>query len=53
MGFSLQAFINQLYRIMALDTDEQDILSRLEETIKDGSAYALECGQIETIPETK
>lgn len=47
MGFSLQAFINELYSVMGENIPSEEKLEHLKNAIKAGAKYAAECGQIE------
>jgi len=49
MGFSLQAFINELYGIIRYGKDPIDTCNALQKAIEEGAKYAAQCGQI-TLP---
>ena len=44
MGFSLEEFFKELYRVMASEGKASKKLKRLERAIYEGEKYAIECG---------
>lgn len=47
MGFSLQAFINELQSILDENIEAVPMVRKLEGAIKSGAKYAKECGLID------